>query len=55
MIPHPDLGKYAGFILPAYGLTIAFFVWIIAASLISARHWRRETQRLLAEREQSDR
>jgi heme exporter protein D len=50
-----DLGKYAGFILPAYGLTAAFFVWIIAASLISARRWRREAEHLQAERDSADR
>ena len=50
-----DLGKYAAFILPAYGLTAAFFVWIIAASLMSARRWRREADRLQAETEQADR
>ena len=50
-----DLGKYAGFILPAYGLTAAFFVWIIAASLISSRRWRCEAERLQAEKDAADR
>ena len=44
-----DLGKYAGFIVPAYGLTIAFFLWITVSSLLSARRWKREAQRLQPE------
>ncbi len=47
-----DLGKYAGFILPAYGLTIGFFVWATAASLLSARRWRREAERLQTAKDQ---
>ena len=43
-----DLGKYAGFILPAYGLTVGFFVWATVSSLLSARRWRREVERLQA-------
>jgi heme exporter protein D len=43
-----ELGKYAGFILPAYGLTIGFFVWATVASLLSSRRWRREAERLQA-------
>ena len=45
-----DLGKYAPFIIPAYALTIGFFVWATAASLLSVRRWRREAERLQAER-----
>ena len=48
-----DLGEYAGFILPAYGLTIGFFVWATAASLLSARRWRREAERLQAEKDRA--
>jgi heme exporter protein D len=45
-----ELGKYAPFIIPAYGLTAGFFVWATAASLLSARRWRREAERLQAEK-----
>ena len=43
-----DLGKYAAYIVPAYALTLAFFAWVTAASLLSARRWRREAERLQA-------
>ena len=45
-----NLGKYAAFILPAYGLTIGFFVWITAASLWSSRRWRRAAELLQSEK-----
>jgi len=50
-----DLGKYAAFILPAYGLTAGFFFWIIAASLTASRRWRRVAERLQAEKDAADR
>jgi heme exporter protein D len=43
-----DLGKYAPFIIPAYALTIGFFVWATVSSLLSPRRWRREAERLQA-------
>ncbi len=46
-----DLGKYASFIIPAYALTVGFFVWATAASLLSARRWRREAERMQAARD----
>jgi heme exporter protein D len=46
-----DLGKYAPYIYPAYGLTIAFFAWVTADSLLSARRWKREAARLQAEKD----
>jgi heme exporter protein D len=49
-MPSFDAGKYAVYIWPAYLLTAAFFVWITAASLASARRWRREAERLQAEK-----
>ncbi len=45
-----DAGKYAVYIWPAFGLTVAAFVWMIADSLASARRWRREAERLQAQR-----
>ena len=39
-------GRYGPFILPAYGFTALTFAWMIADTLIRARRWRREAERL---------
>ena len=39
-------GKYGPFIWPAYGLSLLAFAWMIADTLIRARRWRREAERL---------
>ncbi len=44
-----DAGKYAVYVWPAFALSAAAFVWMIADSLASARRWRREAERLQAE------
>jgi heme exporter protein D len=36
-----DAGKYAPYVWPAYAITVAVFVWLIADSLVSASRWRR--------------
>ena len=41
-----DAGKYAPFVWPAMAITALVFVWMIADSLIRARRWRREVERL---------
>ncbi|CAN5129478.1 heme exporter protein CcmD [soil metagenome] len=46
-----DAGKYAVYLWPAFALSAAAFVWMIADSLLSARRWRRETERLQALKE----
>jgi heme exporter protein CcmD len=46
-------GKYAGFVLGAYGVSLAAFAWMIADTLLRAAAARRETERL--ERELGDR
>ena len=46
-----ELGKYAAYIVPSYALTVGFFIWITASSLVSARRWRREAQRLQSEKD----
>jgi heme exporter protein D len=43
-MPHLDLGKYAAFIVPAYGITAVVFVGMIAGSLGFARRWRRKAE-----------
>ena len=43
----PDLmhvGAYAAFIWPAYALTAAALVWMVADSLLRSRHWRRKAE-----------
>ena len=39
-------GKYGPFIWPAYGASVVAFAWMIADTLILARRWRREAERL---------
>lgn len=41
-----DAGKYAAFVWPAMGVTVIVFIWMIADSLLRARRWRREVERL---------
>lgn len=44
-------GKYAPYIWPAYGVTVLAFVWMILDTLLRARRWRREAERLEKSRE----
>ena len=39
-------GKYGPYIWPAYGASVLAFAWMIADTLIRARRWRREVERL---------
>ena len=39
-----DLGKYAVFILPAYGISILVLGGLLIDSLLRARKWRREVE-----------
>ncbi|WP_369061389.1 heme exporter protein CcmD [Caulobacter sp. 73W] len=41
-----DAGKYAVYVWPAFVLTAAAFGWMIASTLLRARRWRREVERL---------
>jgi heme exporter protein D len=43
----PDLhtGRYAAFIWPAYGFTLAVIVWMVLDTLARARRWRRRAER----------
>ena len=45
-----DLGKYAPYILPAYGVTVLVLGWLIVDSLARARKWRREVEAREADR-----
>ncbi len=46
-----DLGKYAVFILPAYGISILVLGGLLVDSLLRARKWRREVEAREARRE----
>jgi heme exporter protein D len=41
-----EAGRYALYIWPAFAVTIAGFAWMVADSLLRARRWRREVERL---------
>lgn len=43
-----DAGKYALYVWPAFAATAAAFGWMIADTLVRARRWKRELDRLSA-------
>ena len=45
-----DAGKYAAFVWPAYGITAAVLLGLLAEALLRARKWRRAAERDSAER-----
>ena len=45
-----DMGRYAAFVWPAYGVSAAGFAWIIIDTALRARRARRSVERLEAER-----
>ena len=44
-------GKYAAFILPAYGTCAILFTWMIVDTLVRARRWRSRAERPKADRD----
>jgi heme exporter protein D len=44
-----DAGKYALYLWPAFAISAAAFAWMIADSVLTARRWKREVERLQAE------
>ncbi len=46
-----DAGRYAAFVWPAYAITAALLVWMVADTLLRARRWRRRVRTLEAEAE----
>jgi heme exporter protein D len=44
-----DAGKYAVYLWPAFAISALAFAWMIADSLLTARRWRREFERLRAD------
>lgn len=49
-----DAGKYAVYVWPAFAVSAAAFVWMIAGSLLLSRRWKRETERLQARLDAQD-
>ena len=43
-LPNLDVGKYAGFVWPAYGLSALALLAMLADSLLRARRWRRAAE-----------
>ncbi len=48
-------GKYAAFVWPAYGVSLAAFVWMILDTVLRGRAARRAVERLEAEAKESSR
>jgi len=44
-----DAGKYAAYLWPAFAISAVAFAWMIADSVLTARRWKREAERLQAE------
>ena len=44
-----DAGKYAMYLWPAFAISAVVFAWMIADSVLGARRWTREVERLQAE------
>ena len=40
------LGRYAAYIVPAYGVTAVGVLWMIVDTLLRARRWRRKAETL---------
>lgn len=49
-MPDLDAGKYALFVWPAFAATAIGLGWMIADSLVRARRWKRELERLEKDR-----
>ena len=45
-----DMGRYAAFVWPAWGISAAVLAGLAARALIAARRWSAELKRLEAER-----
>ena len=45
-MPDFDAGKHAIYVWPAFAATAAAFAWMVADTLVRARNWKRELERL---------
>lgn len=43
--------EYGGYIIPAFVVSGLVFAWLIADTLLRARKWKREAERLQAEKD----
>ena len=48
---HLDMGKYAAFVWPVYAISALVLAWMLLDSLARARRWRREAERLSADKD----
>ena len=48
-----DMGKYAGFVWPAYAVSVLVLIALTADTLRRARKWRRETERLQGHKDET--
>lgn len=51
MTPNLEFGKYAIYIVPAYLISAAVIAALVADTLLRARRWKREAERLQALRD----
>ena len=49
-MPDLDMGAYAAFVWPAWGISAAVLAGLAARALLAARRWSAELKRLEAER-----
>ncbi|MDO1558949.1 heme exporter protein CcmD [Brevundimonas sp. 2R-24] len=49
-MPDFDMGRYAAFVWPAWGISLIVLGALAARALIAARRWRREAEKLDQER-----
>ncbi|HEX3886494.1 MAG TPA: heme exporter protein CcmD [Phenylobacterium sp.] len=45
-MPNLELGKYAAYIWPAYGITALVFAVLVVGALAHARRWRKKAEEL---------
>ena len=49
-MPDLDMGRYAAFVWPAWGISLIVLGVLAARALAAARRWRREAEKLDQER-----
>jgi heme exporter protein D len=47
-MPNFELGKYVVYIVPAYAITFVIWAAMVGETLLRARRWKREVERLEA-------
>ncbi len=48
---HLDMGRYGLYVWPVYAITAVVLGWMVVDSLLRARRWRREAERLGGEKD----